>query len=508
MPPERGRPSRHGMPADAGEPSGYGVPPGYDQPDRHHGPAWHGEPDGYDAAPYDDAAHYGDADRYEAGEDDTAQYAAVPDDNRPPYDGPVHHDAAHHDAAPYDGDQYDGAQHDGAQHGGAPAYDGTGLDDATAQYGGPLVDPADGPDNHPAGGRHGASPTPSHAADPHAGDATYDPEPDDHGRSAEPRPVGSGAMPDPYSQMWTEGGQHADGRSAEKRTRQKALRLGAVGVVAAVVIGLLLAIGLRSLRSDDTAQIGPATPTEAAAAGEEHSPTNAGPVDLFAGTPAAGYARDAAGITPPAAKAVGEWSSKDVADVGAKVKTVLAAGRLNSATLEKGDLTQYLNALAPGVRSKVQGDIGKGQPALGYVTRLSPDTKLASRQVRVKGSMRAAVGPDKQLVITADYVWVYPLAPTKPVKPSPSAPASAAPGSHLVLVHTVEKYEWYKPMLVDKQERGLRPGAGELYTFNMDCTAAARGMLALAPPGQKGKPAPDNRAYDPNTKTSSLPTTC
>jgi hypothetical protein len=116
--------------------------------------------------------------------------------------------------------------------------------------------------------------------------------------------------------------------------------------------------------------------------------------------------------------------------------------------------------------------------------------------------MSAKAGKDGQLVVTADYVWVYPL---KGGKPS----AAAGPGSRLVVLHTVESYELYRPEAISVSDRGLRPGGGNSYTFNMDCSLVGKGLLALPPPDQGGRPSsPDDAAYSPRTDPRSIRSTC
>ena len=116
--------------------------------------------------------------------------------------------------------------------------------------------------------------------------------------------------------------------------------------------------------------------------------------------------------------------------------------------------------------------------------------------------MSARAGKDGQLIVMADYVWVYPLKGGK-------LSDSAGPGSTLVVLHTVESYEVYRPEAIAVSDRGLRPGGGNSYTFNMDCTLVGKGLLALPPPDQGGRPSsPDDAAYSPQTNPKSIRSTC
>ncbi len=224
--------------------------------------------------------------------------------------------------------------------------------------------------------------------------------------------------------------------------------------------------------------------------------------DPFAGTPAAEYPVGAAGIVVPPAKQLGQWTPAQVQDVLGRTKQTLAAARLDTLMLEQGDTAGYLGTISISARSQVTQSLQSGE-ALSYVTRLAADYKLAG-EPRVKGTMTASLGKQKELVIAADYVWVYPL--EGPV----GEDAPTGPGSKLVVVHTEEFYSWFAPKKVAATDAGLRPGRGELYTVNMDCDLAKSGKLGLqrAAPGNPQTGIPDDAAYDPATKPSSLPETC
>jgi hypothetical protein len=223
--------------------------------------------------------------------------------------------------------------------------------------------------------------------------------------------------------------------------------------------------------------------------------------DPFAGTLAETYPEGAAGIVPPPAKQVGPWTPAQVADVMNRTKQTLVAARLDPQMIELGNPAGYLGTISEGARGTVAKSLQTGE-ALGYVTALAAEYKLA-QQPRVKGSMTVSVGPKKELVVGADYVWIYPL--EGPVDET----APKGPGSKLVVVHTIETYQWFAPKSVAPKDTGLRPGAGKLYTVNMDCDLAKGGKLGLqrAAPGNP-QTIPDAKAYDPATRPEELPDTC
>jgi hypothetical protein len=86
--------------------------------------------------------------------------------------------------------------------------------------------------------------------------------------------------------------------------------------------------------------------------------------------------------------------------------------------------------------------------------------------------------------------------------------STGTPGSTLVILRTVESYEWYRPEAISDSDRGLRPGGGDLGTSNMDCVLLEKGLLALGPPGQKGRPMSQDAAYSAKTKPGAFRNTC
>lgn len=230
-------------------------------------------------------------------------------------------------------------------------------------------------------------------------------------------------------------------------------------------------------------------------------PSPSGPTDPFAGTMAEKYPEAAAGIELPPAQQVGGWTPAQVADVLNRTKQTLVAARLDRQMLEQGDPAGYLGTISAGARPSVEKSVQSGE-GLNYVTRLASDYKLIA-EPRVKGSMTVTLGKSKELVIGADYVWIYPL--DGPVDKG----APKGPGAKLVVVHTIETYQWFAPKNVATADTGLRPGAGQLYSVNMDCDLAKSGRLGLqrAAPGNPQN-VPDDKAYDPATRPQDLPETC
>jgi hypothetical protein len=315
--------------------------------------------------------------------------------------------------------------------------------------------------------------------------------------SSEPaRPRSRQAAPDPYATLWRGASRR---RSAHRRSRRHTVRVTIVSVIAVVVAGLL-AVPL----VQQWAPVGnSATRGSGSADGSTAAKDGPGRSDPFAGTPAERYPVATRGVLLPPAKQVGSWPAAEVRNVLRQTRSALLAARLDPRVLERGSAAGYLQLLSPATRDMVGAAIQRGGPGLGYVTRLAPGFTLdRSAPIRVAGAMSARAGRDGQLVVTADYVWVYPLQGGRPS-------SSAGPGSRLVVLHTVESYEVYRPEAISVSDRGLRPGGGNSYTFNMDCALVAKGLLALPPPDQGGRPSsPDDAAYSPKTDPRSIRSTC
>jgi hypothetical protein len=305
-------------------------------------------------------------------------------------------------------------------------------------------------------------------------------------------------MPAEQTPSWAGDGSEPDpselpgSRTHRRRQRQRFTRLVLIAVVAAIVVGLLLAPGVRSLLFSHSSSANPGLASQTA---------GSDPGGLFTGTPAAAFASGADAIQQPPAQQQGVFAAPDVAAATLLTKQILVAARLDPAMLQRGDLTGYLAKLAPSLRPMVTSAVQKGNGALGYVTRLAPTAKLAPEQVRVSGAMTVSVGSEGQLVISADYVWVYPLVR--------AGKSSSVAGGSLVVLHTVETYEWYQPAKVATADRGLRTGGGELNAYNKDCAQFGLGYLALVPLSADGHAmAPATAAYNPKVDPSTLLSSC
>lgn len=285
--------------------------------------------------------------------------------------------------------------------------------------------------------------------------------------------------------------------------------------VTALVILLLVPAGLLALRSLWTAMAEDVPDTGVRVARSTSAapsvPPGPGASNPFADTPADTFANGPEGIVvKPATAALGPWQPAEVQAVLDRTVTALATARTDPTVLA-GNPAAYLAGLSESARAPTAAQIADGAKALGYVTRVAPQFMLAAN-VRTRGTMGIALGPKQQLVVTADVVWVYALmsAPSVvgPAAPTPS-PGPVRPGADLVVLHTVETYQWYPKKGYAVKDQGLRPGEGEQGLYNMDCALSRRGLLAL-PTSQADLPvvSREPQAFDPATSPEAFPATC
>ncbi|TQS44829.1 hypothetical protein [Cryptosporangium phraense] len=288
--------------------------------------------------------------------------------------------------------------------------------------------------------------------------------------------------------------RHGQDRVVAVRRRPRRKLIGVL-----IVILLLVPAGLLAAKSLYGTMSGTVADPEIAA--ESPGPT-APPLDPnnpFDGTPANTYVAPEQGIEVPTPTKTGSWAAKDVATVLEKTKAVLIAARTDQAVLG-GDSADYVKALAPNVRSQVKKAIVGGTDTLGYVTNLAATYTLA-QPIRAAGSLTVTTGALKQLIVRADVVWIYPLAGPLPAQ-------SKGAGVRLVVLHTVESYEWFPSKGFADEDQGARPGEGERAVFNADCPKYLKGALALPSTPVTDPVKGNEKVFTVTTPLTSFPTGC
>jgi hypothetical protein len=263
-----------------------------------------------------------------------------------------------------------------------------------------------------------------------------------------------------------------------------------VAIVLLVPAGLL---AVRTLWGTATGSIAdPETSMEAAA----HEPS-LDPENPFDGTPANEFAAATDGIRLPTATKLGSWSAKDVQTALTSTKTILLKARTDPDVVD-GDPAGYVKTLSANAQAAAKKSIASDP--LGYVTELAPGYSLAE-PIRAAGTITVKDGSLDQLVISANVVWIYALS-------GPLPKTSSGAGVRLVVLHTVESYEWFPSKRFVDADQGARPGAGKRAVWNADCANYAKGTLGLPVKAVHDPAAGAERVFSVSTSPDAFPAGC
>jgi hypothetical protein len=296
---------------------------------------------------------------------------------------------------------------------------------------------------------------------------------------------------DPFNdlQAWAKATERRVRREGSvRRLRRRVSLLAPIVIVGLLVVSLVPAIRSR-MPSGAPAAAGSALPAESvdasgAATVSAVTSASAAPTDPFAGTPAAGYPKGAAGITLPSAKAVPGFTAAQVGTALKQVRGALIAGRLASGMLVGHHPEPFLALFAPNARAQV-GKLFKDTGFEGVATWISPSARLdPAEQPRVSGRVSyTSVTVDGLLTlrVTTNFVWVY---------------AFTGGGSNgnrpLAVEHDENRWEFTATHNLRPGDRGMWIAATKSYAAWVDCAAAAKGMLAPTSAGTVTTPDPQN----------------
>lgn len=233
------------------------------------------------------------------------------------------------------------------------------------------------------------------------------------------------------------GGSGGSGASAGRRRRPWARNL--VWVLVALLVTSAIVAGPKlfsSSKSSDGAKAGApvggavgtdtpgaggsaASATSAAAPPAAASPSYTHADDrYFDGSKSLDWANNEAGIVPPAAVRIGDYSAKTVGDAYTALRQMLITADLDPAVLAGAEPTAVFALLDPREGTKQDyekwvakpGAAGSGDDPKVFASRFNPKTaKVLGKTVKVHGSMSAAVDKDGNLIVTGDYSFVYAL---------------------------------------------------------------------------------------------------
>jgi hypothetical protein len=307
--------------------------------------------------------------------------------------------------------------------------------------------------------------------------------------------------PDPFAGLeeWARKTERRVRREIRVRgLRQLRVSVRAAGylrlVLAFAVAGVLLAAAVPVLRSWMPARMPAAYPTPTvppqsapapSAPGDETVTTlrDLASADPFEGTPAATYPRGEVGITLPEATAVAGFTIGEVDAALLRTRAALVATRLDDRMLTGHQPDRFLAMLAPGRRAEIGTWFSSGRFRT-LATWIDPAATLdQAEQPRVSGRMTyasVAVRGVPTLEVTTNFIWVY-----------------AFQGSDHPLAAAHDEIRWDFPdqARLPAADRGMDIGSTKGYLAWADCDAAAKGMLAPAPPEDRAKAAPDAVDY-------------
>lgn len=217
--------------------------------------------------------------------------------------------------------------------------------------------------------------------------------------------------------------QEMNGRARRRRRVWAALGLPLAIAVAVVAMKPSLIPGdpFGGTAESDSAAATPlapetTAPTAAPSAADPETPTLDEP---FAGSPALRWADGAAGITLPAAEAVGGIPEDRVDKALQLAKKLLVAANLDPKTVVGGRTGTAFAVLDP-KQPKLFDDLnrslrapGEKNDPLDLFSRFDPDDiRLVGDVIKTRGRMTFAKGKQEGVAVHADYTFVYPVART------------------------------------------------------------------------------------------------
>jgi hypothetical protein len=208
-------------------------------------------------------------------------------------------------------------------------------------------------------------------------------------------------------------------KTDRKARRRRGLRRAAWGLVAVVVVA-----GGGAFAYTRLAHSASSAGNSASISAQSPDGQSGPPSDPFQGTPADKWADGAAGITIPAAKAVGPYSASQVAAAYQATKKLLIAANMNPQTLAGGAPTAFADLLGTkqqrtqflaGLSAKgLAKDQRQNSTRIMVVSFAPGTTQLIGSVIKVHGTMSAhavTVSGSPQLDIDVNYIFVYPIEP-------------------------------------------------------------------------------------------------
>jgi hypothetical protein len=273
-------------------------------------------------------------------------------------------------------------------------------------------------------------------------------------------------------------------RAGRRRRAERWLVTATVLVAILAVLMLLVGVGMFDERQQRAVEPAPGQGQQVVQAVDLDAP--------FAGTPAAGWADGAEGITVPAPMQVGEFSAEEVAAATKQVREALIASRLDPEMLVGHNPDAYLGALAPDARKLLKPLFGTGREpqAQALVSLIAPGNPLLDVEPKVTGTMTVEAGAPNQLIIHTNYLFAYAFEPDDPS-------AVSDPMDLIVLVRAQVDYRLLKEGYTE-DSLGLWYGHVGGFGYSIACDWYKKGFLAPAARDQSAAhlPAPGHDRTD------------
>ena len=193
----------------------------------------------------------------------------------------------------------------------------------------------------------------------------------------------------------------------------------------------------------------------------------------FGSTPAANWADGAAGIVPPAPKAIGAFTAEQVSQTTQLVRDVLIASRLDRRMLVEHDPSGYLGLLAPDARTQLAPSFGNGREleVQSLVSLVAAGSTLLPVEPKVSGSMSVSIGDAGELIVHTNYVFAYAFQPPSPTRLVDSM-------NVIVVVRADVDYELLSGSKWMAGSQGLWYGEASGFGYSIACDAYRKGYLA------------------------------
>uniref|UniRef100_A0AAU2JUF4 Uncharacterized protein n=1 Tax=Streptomyces sp. NBC_00049 TaxID=2903617 RepID=A0AAU2JUF4_9ACTN len=309
--------------------------------------------------------------------------------------------------------------------------------------------------------------------------------------------------------------QELEARGAGKRRLKAALAIVVIAGIALIAVRPELVIDRITGRTEARREAGKGGPLPAES-GRPTAPPKVVPPDRptlqepFRGSPALQWADGAAGIELPQATAVGRMSQEAVQSALARTRDLLVASNLDPAVLRGERPEAALKLLDPlqtgghGLMERALAAPSTEADPLWLFSRFDPaEVRQLGTVVKTRGRMSFEAGKDGEVLVTADYTFVYPVVPAK--------------GGSDEVARTVVR-RTLTTALFDPKEREVTKGTLQVVAWaesagNDDCSRDGTGYLhpqfpsELAAPGPSA-PGPLTDPYDRSREIAELPQEC